>query len=209
MPLDSIREAFAKWMRGELNKAEADFHDDLQRVRVNHIHGILREFNALPEQPDELESEDGTYVAPASRRFLATPSPTTESSGENSPASPNSSFDSPVAPLRIINFPAIAPSVVVDVFSDAKTFLLKYGPLANCKYTSEFEETYETQESVKRKQYQGSDVSEMKMRLTEQIRQSLYYIAAVQVRSNEYHFFLEEKLIQLLDEFRKVINFSL
>ncbi|KAJ3026437.1 UNVERIFIED_CONTAM: hypothetical protein HDU68_005643 [Siphonaria sp. JEL0065] len=48
----------------------------------------------------------------------------------------------------------------------------------------------------------------MKMRLTEQIRQSLYYVAAMTNKTNGYHLFIGEKLIQLLDEFRKYQRFS-
>ena len=97
----------------------------------------------------------------------------------------------------------------IDPFQQVKSLLQKYGPLASMRYTAtrqKFSDSYDTPESVERRRYQGTDVAEMKMRLTEQIRQSLYYIAAMTNKTNGYHLFIGEKLIQLLDEFRKVKN---
>ncbi|KAJ3220866.1 hypothetical protein HDU81_011133 [Chytriomyces hyalinus] len=203
-------------MRGELQKPQQEFHEDLQRIRLNWINPILREFNALPDQvQDGNESDDGTYVAPATRSHLPSPTQSPERAPRNpqvqlSPTSSTSSDSGTAEPTRM---EAVIPQHLtanhvndIDQFQDVKSLLKKYGPLVSKKYTTirqEFSDSYDTPESVERRRYQGTDVAEMKMRLTEQIRQSLYYVAAMTNKTNGYHLFIGEKLIQLLDEFRK------
>ncbi|KAJ3117324.1 hypothetical protein HK100_000851, partial [Physocladia obscura] len=195
MALDASRDAFAKWMRGELQKPQQEFHEDLQRIRLNWIYPILREFNRLPEQDaDSSESDDGTYVGRATKAICRL----LPYSGPTEPTRTEGAIPRHLASTRI--------EPVIDPFQDVKSLLQKYGPLASKRYTTtrqEFSDSYDTPVSAERRRYQGSDVAEMKMRLTEQIRQSLYYVAAMTNKTNGYHLFIGEKLIQLLDEFRK------
>ncbi|KAJ3019202.1 UNVERIFIED_CONTAM: hypothetical protein HDU68_010763 [Siphonaria sp. JEL0065] len=68
---------------------------------------------------------------------------------------------------------------------------------------SEFNDTYDTLESKKRREYQGTELAEWKIKLTEQIRKNLYMVAAQETKVSFYHLQVGARLLQLLDEFRK------
>ncbi|KAJ3025356.1 UNVERIFIED_CONTAM: hypothetical protein HDU68_007223, partial [Siphonaria sp. JEL0065] len=131
-----------------------------------------------------------------------------------SSASQASTAPSPVQPMRmeayipdsITQCTSTSTAIAVDKFAEVKQFLSKYAPLTSRKYAvanSEFNDTYDALESKKRREYQGTELAEMKIKLTEQIRKSLYMVAAQETKVNFYHLQVGARLLQLLDEFRK------
>ena len=87
---------------------------------------------------------------------------------------------------------------VIDGFDFVKKLLQKYGTISICWFpatTEELNQTYETAESKRLAEYQGSNIDEMKAKLTGQIRKFINSISAQESKGNDYHRVIGGKLM--------------